>query len=114
MSDAALQPPDALHVGVACVALNPWDRAAQPQCNIYIGGRPDTNVAFKITRADNEHSDYPLNSILFLAVDLFFFQEDLKLEKPPVELAVGKTYDLRLTKVVNSDGVHWDWELRPD
>ena len=116
MTTASSQPPSALHVGVECVALKPYDKALAPQCDIYVydkGDGPDTSIAFKIIRADDEHPEYPVASNIYFAVIESFFEDDLSLEKPPIKLAVGKSYDLQLKKDISPDGVHWDYHFRP-
>lgn len=113
---ASSQPPDSLHVGVECVALKPYDKALAPQCDIYVydkGDGPDTSIAFKINRADSQHPEYPVGSAIYLAVIESFYEDDLALEKPPIKLVVGKSYDLSLKKVTGSDGVHWTYHFEP-
>jgi len=105
-----LTPPSELHVTALCIDKVPWDKSLSPQCNLYIGSEPDLAVEFKITRADNAHPTFPAGSVIYLAVSRYFFEAELNMQKPSVELATGKSYDLHLEK--SADGSHWNYKIK--
>jgi hypothetical protein len=102
--------PNDLHVTAECVDKVPWDKSLAPQCNLYVGSEPDLAVEFKITHGDGAHPDFPTGSTIYLAVSRYFFEAELSMQKPPVDLAVGKSYDLRLEK--SPDGSHWNYKIK--
>jgi hypothetical protein len=103
-------PPADLHVTVECVDKLPGDKNVSPQFNLYVGADPDLTVAFKITRADGDHPGYPVGSTIYLSVSRYFFEAELGLQHPAVQLAVGSSYDLHLEK--SSDGSHWNYKIK--
>jgi hypothetical protein len=109
---SSLQPPAELHVTAVCTDKIAWDKNLAPQCNLYLGADPDMTVAFKITRADSRHPDYPVDSMIYLAVSRYFFEANLGMQSPPVELTVGQTYNLYLKKGPDPNSPRWDCTLK--